>query len=236
MRRKAHEIYRGTQPRRNLPTCRTTLEDISGASIVIALVFFLICAIIGSVVLTAASINAKAVATHQATQQTDNTVSSAARVVANNLTPAIIVWTYDSAEAKAPKEFAYYETPGVKPTGVPLGSMIWKKNLDAIWGARAAGTSFAVGGGTPLAIEVAGNPKELPAVYAWVTFDRDFNIEVRLSKNEKLTATSAYDETVTVQCVPTYDNAGRLLECEWSDPVISKTNATPPASGSGGAS
>ena len=36
------------------------LRDTSGASIVIALVFFLICGIVGSVVMTAASVQAKA--------------------------------------------------------------------------------------------------------------------------------------------------------------------------------
>lgn len=53
------------------PTIRHTLRDTSGASIIIALAFFLICGIIGSVVITAASINAKAVATHKETQRID---------------------------------------------------------------------------------------------------------------------------------------------------------------------
>lgn len=45
-----------------------TLRDERGASLVIALVFFLICAIVGSVVITAASVNAKAVQTHKELQ------------------------------------------------------------------------------------------------------------------------------------------------------------------------
>ena len=45
------------------------LRDTSGASIVIALVFFLICGIVGSVVMTAASVQAKAAQTHVDLQQ-----------------------------------------------------------------------------------------------------------------------------------------------------------------------
>ena len=48
---------------------RNILRDTSGASIVIALVFFLICGIIGSVVMTAASVQAKAAQTHVDLQQ-----------------------------------------------------------------------------------------------------------------------------------------------------------------------
>lgn len=50
-------------------TLQAKFRDTAGASIVIALVFFLICAIIGSVVLTAASVQAKAVQTHRELQQ-----------------------------------------------------------------------------------------------------------------------------------------------------------------------
>ncbi|MEG1493269.1 MAG: hypothetical protein RR380_03260, partial [Gordonibacter sp.] len=63
-----------------------------GASIVIALVFFLICAVIGSVVLTAASINAKAVVTHRQTQQAEYTVTSAAQTIVDQIVPTTVVW------------------------------------------------------------------------------------------------------------------------------------------------
>lgn len=61
------------------------LEDETGASIVIALVFFLICAVIGSVVLTAASVQAKAVQTHREMQQAEFTVGSAAGFIGSQL-------------------------------------------------------------------------------------------------------------------------------------------------------
>lgn len=54
------------------------LEDTSGSSVVLALAFFLICAIVGSIILTAASVNAKTVATYKETQQAEYTVTSAA--------------------------------------------------------------------------------------------------------------------------------------------------------------
>lgn len=62
-------------------TLQAKFRDTAGASIVIALVFFLICAIIGSVVLTAASVQAKAVQTHRELQQAEYTVGSAAQTI-----------------------------------------------------------------------------------------------------------------------------------------------------------
>ena len=58
------------------------LRDTSGASIVIALVFFLICGIIGSVVMTAASVQAKAAQTHVDLQQKEYAMQSAAKLMA----------------------------------------------------------------------------------------------------------------------------------------------------------
>ncbi len=58
---------------------RNILRDTSGASIVIALVFFLICGIIGSVVMTAASVQAKAAQTHVDLQQKEYAMQSAAK-------------------------------------------------------------------------------------------------------------------------------------------------------------
>ncbi len=49
--------------------CSRCLRDTSGASVVIALVFFLICGIVGSVVMPAASVQAKAAQPHVDLQQ-----------------------------------------------------------------------------------------------------------------------------------------------------------------------
>ena len=61
------------------------LRDTSGASIVIALVFFLICGIVGSVVMTAASVQAKAAQTHVDLQQKEYAMQSAAKLMAQQL-------------------------------------------------------------------------------------------------------------------------------------------------------
>ena len=82
------------------------LRDTSGASIVIALVFFLICGIIGSVVMTAASVQAKAAQTHVDLQQKEYAMQSAAKLMAQQLGGEDAVWgersvvvriAYDSA-------------------------------------------------------------------------------------------------------------------------------------------
>lgn len=53
---------------------RGMVVDERGASIVIALVFFLICGVVGSVVVTAASVQAKSVQTHVDLQQDEYTM------------------------------------------------------------------------------------------------------------------------------------------------------------------
>ena len=79
---------------------RNILRDTSGASIVIALVFFLICGIIGSVVMTAASVQAKAAQTHVDLQQKEYAMQSAAKLMAQQLGGEDAVWEEKSVVVK----------------------------------------------------------------------------------------------------------------------------------------
>lgn len=76
------------------------LRDTSGASVVIALVFFLICGIIGSVVMTAASVQAKAAQTHVDLQQKEYAMQSAAKLMAQQLGGEDAVWEEKSVVVK----------------------------------------------------------------------------------------------------------------------------------------
>lgn len=190
------------------------LQSTEGASIVIALIFFLICAVVGSIVLTAASINAKAVVTHQETQQASYAVSSAAQLVVKELTPASIVWTKSDAGAMVPQALP---TPA-------LANQIWKNHCDAIWAIRnptlsTSPTSYIISG---LQINVTG--QAALNVDANIEIDRDFNIVVRLTSPG-----SGYSAVVSSQCVPTYDLKGELVATAWPTAVIESTN---PAGGS----
>ena len=68
--------------------------------IVIALVFFLICGIIGSVVMTAASVQAKAAQTHVDLQQKEYAMQSAAKLMAQQLGGEDAVWEEKSVVVK----------------------------------------------------------------------------------------------------------------------------------------
>lgn len=75
----------------------------------------------------------------------------------------------------------------------------------------------------PLTVKV-GNRADLDA-YAWVEFDRDFNLIVTVSTDLDRSKVSDYKQTITVQSIPTFNNAGQMLKCEWEKPVISKYGA-----------
>lgn len=208
-------------------SCARKLQNTSGASIAIALIFFLICAVVGSLVLTAASINARAVATHRDTQQAEYTVSSAAQLVATQLAPqqanpTTLTWKYGSEKIPESMDWGGDSVP-------ELLKQIWEgvvnDQFKDIWAARNDKETYHLGGSSTsfLTIAASGGPSSgFANVFAWVSVDRDFNITVRLSTDSNPSAVSDYDQVVTAQCVPTYDRNGKLTVCQWNPAVISK--------------
>ncbi len=191
---------------------RDKLRDGSGASIVIALVFFLICAIVGSVVLTAASVNAKAIQTNREMQQAEFTVGSAAQLVGNQFSS--MAFTVDYA-ASANGALGIDESAGIKAS---FGRQFWDEYGSAIWSAHAASKRFS----QSIGVTLSGASANMPDVSGTVTVDPDLNITVDLQEADSASSGGAYRETVYVQCVPTYDRAGRLIAFGYEPAVIAK--------------
>ena len=193
---------------------KAKLRDTSGASIVIALVFFLICAIIGSVVLTAASVNAKAVQTHREAQEAEYIVGSAAQVIGHELESAVITNVQEGKNEK----------PTINNlTGTPVHSF-WDQNAVSILAARSQGTAF-----NPLPVTVnapttSGSFTGFPQVRGTLEIDHDLNITVKitLESDAALAADSPYNMTVYVQCIPTYNVSGKLTAFSYEPAVITK--------------
>lgn len=202
--------YSSAPSRASQPAVTKRMRDESGVSIVIALVFFLICAIIGSVVLTAASVNAKAVQTHRVQQQAEFAVSSAAQTIAQEL---------ESAQLKP----AGTEKPTFVEGSVPLSfaSAFWDANGKEIMAKRAAQESFE----TDVSIEpteAAQTAYGIKPAYGKLTVDRDLNIKILLSADASLSADSPYNLLVTLQCIPTFNAKGELTEFAYEQAVIRK--------------
>lgn len=195
------------------PAKRNIIRDTSGASIVIALVFFLICAIIGSVVLTAASVNAKAVQTHRELQQAEFTVGSAAQTIGCELESARITCVANPAER-----------PIVEYPIMEFARDFWDQNGSAVMMAHAAGQSIAFGDSpdTRMTLEVKDGSRVVDTVYASMTIDPDLNIVVRLSLERSFAPDSPYNMTVSLQCIPTYNLSGRLVSFSYEPAVIAK--------------
>lgn len=193
--------------------CRSLrrLHDDRGASIVIALVFFLICAIVGSVILTAASVNMKAVQTHKELQQAEFTMSSAAQTIATDM--ELCQLRVDTGGDDGPK---------AEPTDgfSQFGRDFWRKFGHDILLARDSQSKepYVV---DELNIEVSSSV-DVDPVYGSIVVDADLNIVIDLSLEKDPAAVSPYDMRVTLQCIPTYDGSGKLISFQYEPAVIEK--------------
>ncbi|WP_244910000.1 hypothetical protein [Eggerthella sinensis] len=205
---------------------RGMVVDERGASIVIALVFFLICGVVGSVVVTAASVQAKSVETHVDLQQDEYTMQSAAELVAQQLGGEDLTWNKKSVVVKV----SYADGKTVVDIGgvaSSLGQSLWTQSqTDAILAKRAKGESYVVGASDDNRLKIESKVmSNLKTVYGKITIDPDLNITVDLSLSPSLSADSQYNMTVYIQCTPSYDVKGRLVEFSYGDnTVIEKTS------------
>jgi hypothetical protein len=193
--------------------------DTTGASIVIALVFFLICAVVGSTVLTAASINAQAMVTYKKTRQAEYTVSSAAALLGEQLhNNTSLNWDWSKvSETSAPILDAS------APVGTQLASVLWDEIAGDLWHYDATSSLWKTREVSISGLEIAG-VIGMDTVYADLVVDADFGMTIRLSLSNATDTASLYDETVYLQARPEYaDN--RLVTITWEDPVISKTGS-----------
>lgn len=175
----------------------------------IALVFFLICAIVGSVVLTAASVNAKAVQTQRDLQQDEFTVGSAARTIGDALASSEVTVNVPVGSA----------VPTVDTTsldGQDFARSFWSTYGDAVLAARAAGESFS---STDMSL---GRDGDTP-VFGRLTVTRDLDISVDVSLSEDFAADSPYTMNVAIQCVPSYDLSGNLTSFSYEQAVVRVT-------------
>ncbi|WP_303202603.1 hypothetical protein [Raoultibacter timonensis] len=203
------------------------LEDTSGSSVVLALAFFLICAIVGSIILTAASVNAKTVATYKETQQAEYTVTSAAGLWADWLNGSSAEWVLGDGGQPDFVNSVYGVDAAVNPT-YPTKSLIkslWVNYGDEIWPKRNVESYTIPATFTVKATSLTGEQPVDP-VYAQVTFDRDFNIVVVFSlkgfANGAVDQTSLYNLQLTMQATPTFDSDGSLTSISWGSPKMVK--------------
>ncbi len=192
------------------------LRDTAGASLVIALVFFLICAVIGSVVITAATVNTKAAASYRTNQQDEYTMSSAVNLFGTQLQKdAIANWDHSTGQP----------TPVGTYSGTAFFKELFESYEDEIWAAHENGAPFIID--EPFKIEAPSEAPSMADVYAMVVIDRDLNITATLSLSSQMEAKSPFNQTVSIQSMPTYNNKGQLTKVTWKAPVITSQGTGP---------
>ena len=197
-----------------------------GASIVIALVFFLICGIIGSVVMTAASVQAKSVQTHKDLQQAEYTMQSAAELVAMQLGGDDATFQTKSVDIKV----AYADgkaAADVSNVVSSLGLGFWTVDrAEEVLAAHANGAAYVVGASEANRLEFAfqGESQGLSPVFGMITVDANLNVTIDLSLDRSFSSDSPYNMTVFAQCTPTYNAVGQLTAFSYGDnTTIEKT-------------
>lgn len=163
--------------------CRK-LHDTSGSSLVLALAFFIVCAIIGTVVLTAASVNTQATVTYQETQQAEYAVTSAADLVGELLVDSTIVWAYDGESDETPN---FTDDKAYEGCANELLPHVWRQYGSLIWPERKTNAPFTV----PELFTVSATGVD--AVYARISFDQDLNMTVMLSLDPDMDSLSGYN-------------------------------------------
>lgn len=206
---EARHILREARP--GVHAARARMRDERGASIVIALVFFLICAIIGSVVLTAASVNAKAVQTNRDLQQTEFTVGSAAQLVGSQFSAVVLNVDYAGSSPSIAVDLDRTDTDNAA-----FAITFWDTNSGNAWVARNSGTSYS----TSIDVKLQNSSAAVEDVAGKLTIDADLNVRIDLALANP--NKGEYRESVFVQCIPTFDQTGRLTSFSYEEPVITK--------------
>ncbi|WP_418252525.1 hypothetical protein [Gordonibacter urolithinfaciens] len=185
------------------------LEDETGASIVIALVFFLICAVIGSVVLTAASVQAKAVQTHREMQQAEFTVGSAAGFIGSQLKYPLTA-VYDDSD-----NLLSLAPVSGEANDAPFFYVFWQAYGEKIAETYRNHASFEVE-------NLKVQQTEVGTVFGRIVVTGNLDFEIDLSLEEDMSASSPYNMHVYIQSIPTFDIKGELKAVEYESPVITK--------------
>ena len=191
---------------------RSKLHDTAGSSIVIALVFFLICAIIGSVVVTAASVEAKAVDTQQRAKQDELTVASAAQVLGEDLSSVKIIVTTDGTTSSY--------TPEVQ--NGKIAKSFWGKYGATIHSnvvKREDTTDIKT---LTVSINSLFEQYNISAVNAKIVVGSDLSLSIDLSLPATNGVATPYSMRMLIQSVPTYDAKGNLISATYEQPVIEK--------------
>lgn len=187
-------------------TLQAKLRDTAGASIVIALVFFLICAIIGSVVLTAASVQAKAVQTHRELQQAEYTVGSAAQTMGEQFA-SISATLGEDGQLVLPD------------TVLSFAKSFWGEYGADILAQQRGEKDFAP---KSMQLSYVQSEKETKPVYGEIGVDADLKVTIKLSLDPSFSKDSPYNMTVFLQCIPTYNVSGKLVAFTYEQAVVSK--------------
>ena len=195
--------------------------DERGASILIALLFFLVCALVGGVVLTAASVGTGQLVDYEKSQQAYYSTTSAAELLRDEIvdgTCTISGDVYECSLADGNASMQEYLAGAVKAVNIalpaaalstPQPSASAQFKVNAPVGAAdmvAVSAQFTMGG------EKANNPFDIRIAFSPASYDG---------------AVGNYQVVLTIPASCHYDETGTTLQkVTWKDAMITKTERT----------
>lgn len=198
------------------------IGDDTGASMVLALAFFLICAIVGTTLLTAATVNAQAAVTYGESRDNNYTVGSAASLLADQLQDGVsLAWDWSTDPPQGTVTYPGSNTFAQKFWNDYVDDKMWSRDAKGNWRTQSI---------TIENVEIRG-PSGAEPVYATMHVDRDFNVKVYLSLSSDPDDVSPYDEVLSLQSIPTYNGKGQVTSVKWNTPVITKQGSVIPSGG-----
>lgn len=154
------------------------IESTSGAAILLALLFFLLCAVAGSVVLAAGTASAGRVAGLKEDEQEYYTLTSAAKVIRDEITGEVIsCWSLEEPSAISDQSEVQYNQ---EPKG--YFQKLLKDAAAKVYMGRVQDADDYV---KYMKITVEGDTENTLSVDARFTIDSKYNIDVVISRDSK---------------------------------------------------
>lgn len=217
---------------------RAKLRSQAGATLLIALAFFVICALIGSVVLAQSAAQLKAVQARQDAQRGAYSVTSAANLIMENWEGKMVC--YDTEYGAAEDTFHGVWEGDSRYGDTPAGTYsdwqvyeFWYAYGPQISAAYEAGESYEV----PYELQfemVNGNAGAYRIISGWyedgtlypvygkMSIDADLCTTIVLyAYKEGSSGQKAYQATLTIPAIPSYDAEGKLVSFLYGEPMLS---------------
>lgn len=207
----AHQRVCGDKPAQSARAL--LVHDERGASILIALFYFLVCAVVGAVVLTAATVTSGQLANLEKSQQTYYATSSAATVFRDAIENGTCTSSFAADDATWTCEL-----PALGAQQEPMRTWLQTMVSNIAEGQQTASATFDI------TLDGSSIPEDsIVPVSATMTMRSDYSLYVSIRPQDYRDATVSYHVTVEIPAALLYrEDESSVERITWGHAVIAK--------------